>query len=219
MEMIEKFREPMNALTHLIGAVLSVIGTIAMIIQISVNGELTPLYILSVLAFGLGLIALYTASFVYHAVHGSEEKLMRLKKVDHSMIFVLIAGSYTPFCLLALSGKTSMMLLTAIWVTAVIGVILMIFWIKMPRWLNTALYILMGWMAIFAVKPLYLALPVGGFCFLVLGGVMYTIGGVMYGMKKPNLSPRFGFHEVFHIFVMLGSLCHFYTVFRYLLWV
>ena len=217
--MIEKFREPMNALTHLIGAVLSVIGTIAMIIQISVNGELTPLYILSVLAFGLGLIALYTASFVYHAVHGSEEKLMRLKKVDHSMIFVLIAGSYTPFCLLALSGKTSMMLLTAIWVTAVIGVILMIFWIKMPRWLNTALYILMGWMAIFAVKPLYLALPVGGFCFLVLGGVMYTIGGVMYGMKKPNLSSRFGFHEVFHIFVMLGSLCHFYTVFRYLLWV
>ncbi len=217
--MIEKFREPMNALTHLIGAVLSVIGTIAMIIQISVNGELTPLYILSVLAFGLGLIALYTASFVYHAVHGSEEKLMRLKKVDHSMIFVLIAGSYTPFCLLALSGKTSMMLLTAIWVTAVIGVVLMIFWIKMPRWLNTALYILMGWMAIFAVKPLYLALPVGGFCFLVLGGVMYTIGGVMYGMKKPNLSPRFGFHEVFHIFVMLGSLCHFYTVFRYLLWV
>lgn len=217
--MIEKFREPMNALTHLIGAVLSVIGTIAMIIQISVNGELTPLYILSVLAFGLGLIALYTASFVYHAVHGSEEKLMRLKKVDHSMIFVLIAGSYTPFCLLALSGKTSMMLLTAIWVTAVIGVVLMIFWIKMSRWLNTALYILMGWMAIFAVKPLYLALPVGGFCFLVLGGVMYTIGGVMYGIKKPNLSPRFGFHEVFHIFVMLGSLCHFYTVFRYLLWV
>lgn len=215
--MIEKFRDPMSAFTHLIGAVLSVIGTAAMYLLIASEHHVTLLSVVSVTAFGLGLVALYLASFTYHAAHGSEVKLTRLKKVDHSMIFVLIAGSYTPFCLLALSGVTRTALLSAIWIIAVIGVVLMIFWIDMPRWLNTGLYIFMGWLALFTLKPLYAALPPSGFFFLVLGGVMYTVGGVMYGLKKPNISPVFGFHEVFHVFVMLGSLCHYYTVFRYLL--
>lgn len=215
--MIEKFRDPMSAFTHLIGAVLSVIGTIAMIILIVVEKEVNALTLASVLAFGLGLIALYTTSFTYHAIHGSPEKIMRMKKTDHSMIFLLIAGSYTPFCLLCLTGVTRVALMSAIWAVAVIGVLMMVFWINMPRWLNTGLYIFMGWFALFALKPLYDALPTGGFVFLLLGGIMYTVGGVMYGLKKPNIWPEFGFHEVFHVFVILGSLCHYYAVFRYIL--
>lgn len=215
--MIEKFRDPMSAFTHLIGALLAVAGTLAMYMLIALEHRLLPLTVISVTAFGLGLVALYTASFTYHAVHGSEAKIIRLKKVDHAMIFVLIAGSYTPFCLLALTGTTRTLLLSAIWGIALVGVVLMVFWIEMPRWLNTGLYIFMGWLAIFALKPLYAALPPAGFFFLVLGGVMYTVGGVMYGLKKPNISPAFGFHEVFHVFVILGSLCHYYTIFRYLL--
>ncbi|MEG0074842.1 MAG: hemolysin III family protein [Eubacterium sp.] len=215
--MIEKFRDPMSALTHLIGAVLSVIGMISMLILIIVEKEVNVLTLISVLAFGLGLIALYTTSFSYHAVHGSPEKILKMKKLDHSMIFFLIAGSYTPFCLLCLTGVTRIVLMSAIWGVAILGVLMMVFWINMPRWLNTGLYIFLGWFAIFAFKPLYEALPIGGFIFLVLGGVMYTVGGIMYGLKKPDISKTFGFHEVFHVFVILGSLCHYYAVFKYIL--
>lgn len=215
--MIANFRDPMSALTHLIGAVLSVIATISMLILIIVKNEVNALTLISVLAFGLGLIALYTTSFTYHAIKASDEKILAMKKTDHAMIFLLIAGSYTPFCLLCLTGLTQVVFTAAIWSIAIAGVFMMIFWINMPRWLNTSLYIFMGWFAVFALKPLYEAMPIGGFVFLILGGVMYTVGGVMYGLKKPNIWPNFGFHEVFHVFVLLGSLCHFYAVFRFLL--
>ncbi|MEG2650165.1 MAG: hemolysin III family protein, partial [Eubacterium sp.] len=148
-----------------------------------------------------------------------EGELLRLKKLDHAMIFLLIAGSYTPFCLLCLTGPMRIGMMAAIWGVAIIGILMMVFWIGMPRWLNTTLYIALGWFALFALKPLYEALPTGGFVLLILGGVLYTIGGVMYGLKKPNFSQRWGFHEIFHIFVLLGSACHFAAVFRYLLMV
>lgn len=212
------FREPINALTHLIGAVLSLLGLIAMLVLLKVTHQVHPATLCSVLAFGVGLIALYYTSFYYHAVlDRTKATLLRLKKTDHSMIFLLIAGSYTPFCLLCLSGTLRVTMMIAIWGIAILGVFMMIFWIDMPRWLNTTLYIALGWAAVFALKPLYLALPAGGFFLLVAGGVMYTIGGVMYGIKKPNLPHGFGFHEIFHIFVMLGSACHFAAVFCYIL--
>ncbi len=192
----------MNALTHLIGAVLSVVGMIAMVVLIALEHRGDALTVVSVLAFGIGLIGLYYTSFYYHAVHVSPEKLLRLKKLDHSMIFLLIAGSYTPFCLLCLDGLTRIVFMSAIWGA---------------RWLNTGLYLFLGWFAIFALKPLYAALPTPGFVLLILGGLLYTVGGVMYGLKKPNIWPNFGFHEVFHVFVILGSLCHFYAVFAYIL--
>lgn len=215
--MILKFREPMNALTHLIGAVLSVVGMIAMVVLIALEHRGDALTVVSVLAFGIGLIGLYYTSFYYHAVHVSPEKLLRLKKLDHSMIFLLIAGSYTPFCLLCLDGLTRIVFMSAIWGVSIVGVLMMVFWIDMPRWLNTGLYLFLGWFAIFALKPLYTALPTPGFVLLILGGLLYTVGGVMYGLKKPNIWPNFGFHEVFHVFVILGSLCHFYAVFAYIL--
>ena len=133
------------------------------------------------------------------------------------MIFVLIAGSYTPFAMLSLTGVWKWTIIITVWTLTIIGITLKMLWINMPRWLSTLFYIGMGWIALFALKPLYDALSIGGFLLLILGGVMYTIGGIIYGLKKPNLSPSFGFHEIFHIFVMLGSLCHYLAILYYVL--
>jgi hemolysin III len=210
-------REPVNALTHLIGAGLSLIGTLFLFILGSSNSPFTLTSIVSILIFGSSLFLLYTTSGIYHLVKTTDAALLKLKKLDHSMIFILIAGSYTPFCLLSLTGVWKWGIIITVWSLALIGITLKIFWIDMPRWLSTFLYIGMGWIALFALKPLYTSLSFGGFLFLVLGGVMYTIGGIIYGLKKPNLSEDFGFHEIFHIFVLLGSACHYWAVFRYVL--
>lgn len=215
--MILKFRDPVSALTHMIGAILSLIGLAAMLVVVALNPDSTNLMLVSALAFGIGLLALYSASFSYHAIKASQKIILRMKKLDHAMIFLLIAGSYTPFCLLVLSGGMRIFFMVAIWSIAVAGMLMMVFWIGMPRWLNTLLYIAMGWLVVFAAKPLFDGLSAGGITALLAGGLFYTAGGIMYGIKKPNLSPMFGFHEIFHIFVMLGSLCHYYAVFRYLL--
>ncbi len=210
-------REPINALTHLIGAGLSLIGTLFLFILSPASGSFTGTAIASILIFGSSLILLYTTSGIYHLVKSTDAVLLKLKKLDHSMIFVLIAGSYTPFCMLSLSGGWKWSIIITVWSLALIGITLKIFWINMPRWLSTFFYIGMGWIALFALKPLYASLSSGGFLFLVLGGVMYTIGGIIYGLKKPNLSKSFGFHEIFHIFVMLGSACHYWAVLKYVL--
>ena len=214
---MNRFRDPINALTHLIGAILSLIGIFAMLVLIIAENNVTPLTLISVFAFGGGLICLYTSSFIYHASLGNEEKVVHLKKMDHAMIFILIAGTYTPFCLLALSGTFGIVMMAAIWGIAILGIVFKVLWINMPRWLGTGLYIFLGWFALFAVVPLYRALPLPGFILLVAGGVMYTIGGVIYAIKKPNFCNEFGFHEFFHIFVILGSLCHYFCIFFYIL--
>lgn len=215
--MNQYIREPINAYTHLIGAALSFIGTILLLIYGGKGSPLTTTAIISIIIFGLSLIALYTASGVYHAVRASQAVLLRLKKLDHAMIFILIAGSYTPFCLLALTGIWRISIITLVWSLALIGITLKIFWINMPRWISTGFYIGMGWVALLALSPLSKALSIGGLTWLALGGIMYTIGGIIYGLKKPNISKTFGFHELFHIFVMLGSACHYWCVFNYVL--
>lgn len=213
--MKQYLREPVNALTHLSGAILSLIGTIVLLNIKDVPLSLTT--IISIIIFGLSLMALYTTSGIYHLVNTTDSILLRLKKLDHAMIFVLIAGSYTPFCMLALTGAWKWSIIITVWSLAILGIILKICWINMPRWLSTGFYIGIGWIAAFALKPLYASLSFGGFMYLVLGGVMYTIGGIIYGLKKPNISPEFGFHEIFHIFVMLGSACHYWAILRYVI--
>lgn len=210
-------REPINAYTHLFGAVLSIIGTILLLIYGGKGSSLTPAAIISIIIFGLSLTALYTSSGIYHAIKANDATLLRLKKLDHSMIFLLIAGSYTPFCLLTLTGLWQLTILILVWSLAIIGILLKIFWINMPRWISTGFYIGMGWVAILALSPLSKALSMGGIIWLTLGGIMYTIGGIIYGIKKPNISAKFGFHELFHIFVLLGSACHYWCVFNYVL--
>lgn len=214
--MKKKLREPVNALTHLIGALLAIIGLVVLLIE-TIKNNPSLHSIIAIIIFGISMILLYAASGIYHMVVGSERLIHHLKKVDHSMIYILIAGTYTPFCILGLEGAWKWTLISIIWSFAIVGVMLSIFYIDMPRFIKTALYIIMGWLAIFAIYPLYLAISFSGVLWLILGGVVYTIGGIIYGMKKPNFSLRFGSHELFHICVMLGTSFHYWAILRYII--
>jgi len=211
------FREPVNSLTHLAGAILSLFALIAMLVKGVVNNA-SSITIISVVIFGISLILLYSVSATYHGVITSDKIISRLRKLDHSMIFILIAGSYAPFCLIALGGSKGTIFFATIASIAIAGILFRMLWFDCPRWLQTALYIGLGWAAIFMIKPLSAVLSPISLFLLVLGGVLYTAGGVIYGLKPKKLQlGKFGFHEIFHIFIILGSLCHFICVFIYLL--
>ena len=210
-------REPINSLTHLIGAILSLFALIAMLAKGFVNNA-SAVAIISVAIFGISLILLYSVSATYHGVITSDEIIFRLRKLDHSMIFILIAGSYAPFSLIALGGSKGSVFFSIIASIAVAGILFRMLWFNCPRWLQTALYIGLGWAAIFMIKPLSQVLSPVSLFLLVLGGILYTVGGVIYGLKPKKLQlGKFGFHEIFHIFIILGSLCHFICVFIYIL--
>ena len=210
-------REPVNGLTHLIGAILSLIGFIAMIIKvISTNGS--PIEYLAICLFGFGMILLYSASATYHSVISSDKVIMKLKKLDHSMIFMLILGSYAPFCLVDLHNSIGYALFAAVAIASVIGIIFKLLWVTCPRWLSSVIYITVGWFAAFAIYPLSQVLAKPSLILLVLGGVLYSIGGIIYALKKDSIKIGvFGSHEIFHIFIMLGTLCHFISIFVYVL--
>ena len=215
--MYKKLREPINSLTHLAGAVLSLIALIAMVTK-GYLSDASSIAIFSVTIFGISLILLYSVSGTYHGISATEKVISFFKKLDHSMIFVLIAGSYAPFCLIALEGSLGNAFFILMISIAVLGITFRLCWFNCPRWLQTSLYIGMGWAAIFVIKPLSAALPPLSVGLLVLGGVLYTIGGIIYGTKSEKLKiGAFGFHEIFHIFILLGSLSHFICVFNYLL--
>ena len=211
------FREPVNSLTHLVGAILSLFALIAMLVKGVVN-DASSVAIVSIVIFGISLILLYSVSATYHGVITSDKIISRLRKLDHSMIFILIAGSYAPFCLIALRGSKGTIFFATIASIAIAGILFRMLWFDCPRWLQTALYIGLGWAAIFMIKPLSAVLSPVSLFLLVLGGILYTVGGIIYGLKPKKLQlGKFGFHEIFHIFIILGSLCHFICVFIYLL--
>ena len=215
--MFYKMREPMNALTHLIGDILSFIGLVFLVYFAVVKW--TTWHIVSFSVFGISLILLYTASTLYHALNLPKNKIEILQKIDHMMIYVLIAGTYTPVCLTALRGVWGWSLFACIWSIAVIGILLKIFWFNAPRWLSTLFYIGMGWMVIIAFVPLVNAISPQGLNWLVAGGLLYTIGGIIYATKWPKINLKyFGFHELFHLFVLGGSICHFWFMIRYVLY-
>lgn len=205
-----------SAISHLIGAVL---GVFALIALTAYSVQYASIYhVVSFVIFGVSLILLYTASTVYHFIDVKAKAKRIMKRVDHMMIFVLIAGTYTPICIVALSGPVGNTMLAVIWSVALMGILLKAFWIDAPRWLGTGMYIAMGWLAVFVLYPLRITLPVGGFFWLALGGILYTIGGVIYATKKPNFAGKwFGFHEIFHVFVLLGSACHFIVMAKYIM--
>jgi hemolysin III len=210
-------REPINGLTHLAGALLSFVGLLAMVIKASLTTS-SPLAIAAVAIFGISLILLYSASATYHMVMAKDKVIAFLRKLDHSMIFVLIAGSYTPFCLITLNGVTGWVLFSIVSAIAVAGILFKMVWFNCPRWLSTALYIAMGWIIVFAFSPLSETLSMAGVSLLLLGGIFYTIGGVIYAVKPRFLEfNHLGFHEIFHIFIMMGSMAHFLCVFMYVL--
>ena len=210
-------REPINGFTHLGGAILSFIGLLALVVKTTLNNP-TFINILSVIIFGISMTLLYSASATYHLVIASDKVISFLRRIDHSMIFILIAGSYTPFCLMAIKGFQGWATFITIVVIAILGVIFKMVWFKCPRWISTIIYIGMGWMSIFIIKPLFNAIPVQGMALLISGGIFYTIGAIIYGIKPEALKfSKLGFHEIFHIFILLGSLCHFLSVFKYVI--
>lgn len=209
-------REPINSLTHLVGIGLSVLGLIVLLVAAVNSGDAVK--IISSLVFSMGLIGLYSASTIYHWVIASDKILTVLRKLDHIMIYVLIAATYTPVSLITLKGPVGYALLITVWALAVSGIILKLFWLNAPRWLYTSFYLILGWAAIFVIYPLYKVLPLGGVMLLVGGGILYSIGAVIYGTKSNRIGIwKFKFHEIFHIFILLGSLTHYFMIYSYII--
>lgn len=207
--MLRRMREPVNGLTHLGGAIAAAIGLVILLI-IGWDGVGK---VISLLIYGLSLIGLFASSATYHLADVRPKIQEILRKVDHSAIYLLIAGTYTPFCINAFTGFWRWGLLSIIWSLAGIGILVKIFTINAPRWLSAGIYVLMGWLCVAAIGEMLVVLPTFALTWLITGGVIYTLGALVYITKIMNFWPgKFGYHEVWHIFVLLGALAHFVAV-------
>ena len=207
-------REPFSGLSHLLGALLSLLALGYMLQQLPANNGAR--YLASYLSFGISMLLMFSASAVYHLTDTSEAGIKHLKRVDHMAIFVMIAGSYTPYILLGLEGALASAMFALIWGIALFGILVKIFWLHAPRWLSTALYLGMGWVAIIIYQPLSANLASAAIDWLLYGGLAYTLGAVVYACKWPNMHPKFGFHELWHLFVLAGAGAHFVSIGLYL---
>ena len=211
-------KDPGSAITHFIGMLMAIFAAVPLLIKAA--REPDHIYLISLSIYALSLILLYAASTTYHTFDLSERANTILKKIDHMMIFVLIAGSYTPICLITLKGRTGTILLALVWGIAIVGIILKAFWVFCPKWVSSVLYIGMGWTCVLAFTQILNALSPAAFGWLLAGGIIYTIGGVIYALKLPifnNRHKHFGSHEIFHLFVMGGSMCHFIVMYAFVL--
>ena len=209
-----KAREPISSFSHMIGAVVFVIATILLIAKALFVGSWSLEILVGVIVFGISLVALYSASAIYHYSNGSKHKILVLRKLDHSMIYVLIAGSYTPILLKFMAQREGLIFVSVMWLCAAVGVVIKLCWFNAPRWLQTVLYIAMGWAVLFDIS-IFKEMSGIALFLLVAGGISYTIGGIIYIVKKPNVSVKFGFHELFHIFILIGSAFHYLLVLFY----
>ena len=212
-----KLKDPGSAITHFIGMMMALLATIPLLVKAAREPDWLHLIALSV--FALSMFLLYTASTTYHSLDISAKVNRRLQKVDHMMIFVMIAGSYTPICLIALHNRIGYILCGLVWSVAILGILLKGLWITCPKWLSSVLYIGMGWLCVLAFVPIFHSLPRAGFGWLLAGGIIYTVGGIIYGLKLPLFNARhkdFGSHEIFHVFIMLGSACHFILMYCFI---
>lgn len=201
-------RDYWSFITHAVGILFGLFATIYMIIDKWDEGRKV---VISYAAFGFSIIALYAASSFYHYYNGSVEKLVRVRRLDHSVIFVLIAGSYTPVLLNTLAGSKGVIFVSVMWILAVAGSVMKVFWLNAPRWLYTSLYIIMGWAIVVSPKALF-TMSRTSLLLLVAGGISYTVGAVIYIFKKPNITKSFGFHEIFHCFILLGTILQFFSI-------
>jgi len=201
--------EKLNIISHTIGLVLSIIALVLLISRAKSYNDI--LHITSAGIFGVSLILLYAASTLYHNANNPKLRF-KLKIFDHSAIYVLIAGTYTPFTLITLNGNTGWLIFIISWGMALIGIILKLFFTGKYNLISTLMYVFMGWMIVFAIKPLIANLPAYGLYWLVAGGVSYTLGAIIYSLKKVKFN-----HAIFHVFVLVGSFCHFYSVYFYVL--
>ena len=210
-------REPGSALTHFIAMLLALCAAVPLLVRAAVHSGVKSLTAMTV--FMISMVLLYAASTIYHSVNCSGRVLRIFRKMDHLMIFILIAGTYTPVCLLTLPKPSGLMLLAAVWGIALVGIFIKGFWITCPKWFSSVLYIAMGWSCLSVLGQLFSLLPLHAFLWLLAGGLIYTAGGIIYALRLPLFDarhPMFGLHEIFHLFVMAGSLCHFVFMFCYL---
>ena len=218
MEQKRHIKEPGSAITHLIGMLMAIFAAVPLLIKAA--HEPSRIYIISLTIYAASLILLYAASTTYHTFDISAKVNTVLKKIDHMMISVLIAGSYTPVCLIVLKGKTGIILLSIVWAIAVAGILIKAFWVYCPKWVSSVLYIGMGWTCVLAFTQILNNMSPAAFGWLLAGGIIYTAGGVIYALKLPlfnNRHKNFGSHEIFHLFVMGGSACHFVVMYAFLL--
>lgn len=211
-------KEPGSAITHFIGMVMAIFAAVPLLFKAA--REPDRIYIISMTIYAASLILLYAASTTYHTFDISEKVNTILKKIDHMMISVLIAGSYTPVCLIVLKGRIGIILLSIVWAIAIAGILIKAFWVYCPKWVSSVLYIGMGWTCVLAFTQLLNNLSPAAFGWLLAGGIIYTVGGVIYALKLPLFNSRhknFGSHEIFHLFVMAGSACHFVVMYAFLL--
>ena len=212
-----KIKDPGSAITHFIGMLMAIAATAPLIIKAHTgvqSGTVAAAWI-----FIVSMILLYGASTTYHTFDRSTRVNKILKKLDHSMIFVLIAGTYTPVCILGLGNRLGYILLVTIWSIAALGITFKLCWVTCPKWISSVMYVLMGWLCMIAAPFLIHNLGMGAFRWLLIGGIIYTVGGVLYALKLQKFNeqhPVFGTHEIFHLFVMGGSFCHFMMVYLYL---
>jgi hemolysin III len=204
--MLKKLREPVNGLTHLGAAVAAALGLVWLWI-ISRGGMVREI---SLTVYGVSLILMFSASATYHLIKARPQVMKMLRTLDHSSIYLLIAGTYTPICLHYFSGFWQWGMVALIWALAIAGICVKVAIINAPRWLTAGIYLLMGWLALFGVKEIFTSMPVWAWIWLLMGGLFFTLGAIVYITKKLDFYPGvFGFHEVWHIFVILGCLCHF----------
>ena len=211
-------KEPGSAITHFIGMVMAIFAAVPLLFKAA--REPDRIYIISMTIYAASLILLYAASTTYHTFDISEKVNTILKKIDHMMISLLIAGSYTPVCLIVLKGRLGIILLSIVWAIAIAGILIKAFWVYCPKWVSSVLYIGMGWTCVLAFTQLLNNLSPAAFGWLLAGGIIYTVGGVIYALKLPLFNSRhknFGSHEIFHLFVMAGSACHFVVMYAFLL--
>jgi hemolysin III len=212
-----KAKDPGSAITHLIGSLMAVFAATPLLIKAA--SQPSSIHIISLGIFILSMILLYTASTLYHTFGRTIKVHRRLKKLDHMAIYVLIAGTYTPICVIALGGASGLGLLALIWSLAVIGIAVTGFWVHCPKWFSSVVYIAMGWTCVLAFTQLINSLPGAAFAWLLAGGIIYTIGGIIYALKLPIFNGKhknFGTHEIFHLFCLGGSFCHFMLMYQYL---
>lgn len=211
-----KVKDPGSALTHFIAMILALFAATPLLIKASRTPGHT--HVMTLTIFILSMILLYAASTIYHTLDISPKVNKILRKVDHMMIFILIAGTYTPVCAIVLGDKTGWMLLALVWSIAIVGIIINALWITCPKWFSSLIYIAMGWICILAIGKIVAALPASAFGWLLAGGIIYTVGGIIYALKLPIFDAKhknFGSHEIFHLFVMGGSFCHYIVMYAF----
>lgn len=211
-----KIKDPGSAITHFIGWLMAVFSAVPLLLRATHNPD--TIHLISLAIFIVSMILLYGASTVYHTLDISERVNKILRKIDHMMIFILIAGTYTPVCMVVLGDRTGWGLLALVWSIALFGILIKACWITCPKWFSSLLYIAMGWVCVLAFGKIVRALPAPAFGWLLAGGIIYTAGGVIYALKLPLFNSKhknFGSHEIFHLFVMGGSFCHYVMMYQF----